>query len=371
MLLPDIYSIRLNEASALDEANDLEHALQAFDELVAQNPTYVDAHHNRSQILLSAGRLEEGWSEFVWRLKRPAANVSHDIFPQKIWGGENLRDKNILVWTEQGIGDEILVVSMVPDAIEAAKHVTLLCSDRLLPLLRRSFPTATVEHRAEPLPACATSPSIDFQMSLSDLGLAFRRTFADFPERKSFLRADQDKRDVLRAKYLAQRPGTRLVGISWMSQKNYEIGWLKSQNLLGWAPILATPGITFINLQYGDRKSDLESVQEQLGVDIISDSGIDPLTDMDAFAAQVAAMDLVISVSNTTVHTAGALGIPTWILAAKGRGRLWYWFRGKEKSPWYPSARLLSQEVTGEWDPVLDRCSTELAAWTQKKIAPS
>ena len=367
-LLPDVASIHLNEASALDELGKTEQSLQAFDDLVARSPDYVDAHYNRSQILLSVGRFDEGWKESVWRLKRPTANARHDLFPQPVWQGEDLRNKKILIWTEQGIGDELLTTSMVPDAIEVAEHVTLLCSERLLPLMRRSFPNATVDHRAEPLPACATDPSLDYQMSQSELGSAFRRSFADFPKRQSFLKADHYLRDSLRRNYQTLRPGTQLVGISWMSPKNYEIGWLKSQNLLSWAPILSVPGITFVNLQYGDRKADLTRARDQLGVEIHQDDDIDPLVDMDAFAAQVAAMDLVVSVSNTTVHTAGALGVPTWVLTATGRGRLWYWFRGQDVSPWYPAVRFLTQEVAGDWTPVLNHCATDLAAWSAKKV---
>ena len=370
-LLPGTASIRLNEASALDESGHTESALRAFDELISQNPEYVDGRHSRSQILLSVGRFEEGWKEFVWRFKRPAANARHDIFPQPVWKGENLGSKSILVWTEQGIGDELLTASMIPDAIHTAKHVTLLCSERLLPLMRRSFPEITVDHRAEPLPACATDPEVDLQMSLSELGLAFRCSFSDFPQRQSFLTADRNRRDALRAKYQAHRPGTRLVGISWMSQKNYEVGWLKSQNLLSWAPILSTPGILFVNLQYGNRQQELKNVSEQLGIEILHDKDVDPLVDMDGFAAQVAAMDLVVSVSNTTVHTAGALGVPAWVLTAKGRGRFWYWFRGKPDCPWYPSVHFLTQEKEGDWNPVLNRCAIDLAMWSQKKAKTS
>ncbi len=366
-LLPDIASIRLNEASALDESGDSERALRAFDKLVLQNPEYVDAHYNRSQILLSNGRLEEGWKELIWRLKRPAANARYDIFPQPVWKSGSLSGKRILVWTEQGIGDELLAASMIPDAIAAAEHVTLLCSERLLPLMRRSFPAVTVEHRAEPLPACAVDPSIDLQLSLSELGLAFRQNFAAFPMRSKFLKADQHKQDSLRAKYQAHRPGARLVGISWMSQKNYELGWLKSQSLLSWAPILSTPRVLFVNLQYGDRQQELEKVRKQLGIELLHDDSIDPLVDMDGFAAQVAAMDLVVSASNTTVHTAGALGVPVWVLAAKGRGRFWYWFRGKTDCPWYPSAHFITQEKEGDWSSVLNRCSADLMAWSQEK----
>ena len=84
---------------------------------------------------------------------------------------------------------------------------------------------------------------------------------------------------------------------------------------------------------------------------------------MDGFAAQVGAMDLVISTSNTTVHTAGALGVPTWVLLAAGRGRMWYWFRERADSPWYPSLRLMRQVKDGDWKPLFDQCAGQLAAW--------
>ncbi|HCX15101.1 MAG TPA: hypothetical protein DGZ24_07275, partial [Rhodospirillaceae bacterium] len=130
-LLPNVKSILLNEASALDESGNTEQALQAFEELVSLHPNYIDARYNRSQILLSTGQFEAGWKEFVWRLKRPAANAHHDLFPQPVWQGEGLSGKRILVWTEQGIGDELLTVSMIPDIIDATEHVIILCSKRL------------------------------------------------------------------------------------------------------------------------------------------------------------------------------------------------------------------------------------------------
>ncbi len=370
-ILPNVNSVHLNLAAALYEAGKPEEAIVEFTKLIAREPNHVDAHHHRAQINLALGRFDEGWPEFQWRLKRADANVRHDIFPHPIWRGEDLTGKNVLVWTEQGIGDEILTASMIPDAINAAKHVTVLCSERLVPLMRRSFPNATVDLRAEPLPKCATDSAIDFQMSLSELGGAFRKSFDDFPTRKQFLNADPDHANIIRGRYESLFPSTLRVGLSWMSQKNYEVGWLKSHDLTNWAPILKVPGIKFINLQYGDRANDLACAREQLNVDIFHDQEIDPLKDMDAFAAQVAALDLVISVSNTTVHTAGGLGVPVWTLVAKGRGRFWYWFRDRSDSPWYPSMRLFNQETSGDWAKTVKHCAAALEQWVREKSETS
>ncbi|TAK99879.1 MAG: tetratricopeptide repeat protein [Rhodospirillaceae bacterium] len=362
-LKPEHKSIHLNLASTLDELGRADEALESFDTLVDRAPDYVDALYNRAQALLSAGRFVEGWSEFPWRLKRSAANVRYDAFPQPVWQGEDLAGRNILVWTEQGIGDEIMTASMLSDAIEKARHVTFVCSERLLPLMRRSFPKATVVERKEPLPAAAVDPAINLQMSQSELGLALRRDWTDFPRQERFLKADPTRQSALRRKYQSLRPGARLVGISWRSS-NHEVGWLKGQDLLAWAPILSVAGnIAFVNLQYGDCREDLARVRQTLGIDILHDPDIDPLKDMDGFAAQVGAMDLVISTSNTTVHTAGALGIPTWVLLPAGRGRMWYWFRERADSLWYPSLRLMRQVRDGDWKPLFDLCAERLAEW--------
>jgi tetratricopeptide (TPR) repeat protein len=360
-------NVELTYSGALDDAGRTEDALAAIDRAIVAVPDHIDGHYNRAQGLMSAGRLAEGWQEFEWRLKRPRANARYDHFPAPRWRGEDVSGKNVLVWTEQGIGDEILLAGMIPDLIARARTVTLLCSARLVGIFRRSFPTARVEERREPLPKAATRPDIDFQMSFADLGTVFRSRFDAFPKRQSFLVADEDRRAVMRRRYTARRPGAPVVGLCWSSLKNYEIGWLKSVDLLSWAPLLRTPGVTFVSLQYGERSVELDRVRERLGVEIVNDPEVDALQDIDGFAAQTAAMDLVISISNTTVHTAGALGVPTWVLLAAGRGRLWYWFRDRADSPWYPSVRLFRQKQGGDWASVVDTIADELGAWMRER----
>src|SRR3546814_1900249 len=83
------------------------------------------------------------------------------------------------------------------------------------------------------------------------------------------------------------------------------------------------------------------------------DPGIDPTRNLDGLAAQIAALDCVVSSSNSTVHIAGALGMPCYVLLPAGRGRMWYWPRAGETSPWYSSIRLLRQQQAGEWGAVV------------------
>jgi ADP-heptose:LPS heptosyltransferase len=101
-------------------------------------------------------------------------------------------------------------------------------------------------------------------------------------------------------------------------------------------------------------------VKQAYGVEVIADAGIDQLKDLDSFAAQVAAMDIVVSTSNTTAHMAAALGKPTLILLHHGISPHWYWTRNGEATPWYPTARLLRQPKSGDWRSLAENVAAEL-----------
>jgi hypothetical protein len=360
--MPDHPTILLNYATALAENNRLDEALTEFDRLIALKPDYADAHYNRATVLMNLGRFDEGWAAFKWRLRRGAVHVRHEDFPQPVWSGEDLKGKHILAWTDLGIGEEVLTASVIPDAVKTARRVTLLCSARLVALFRRSFPKAIVDVRAAPLPAPAVAKDINLQMSIAELGAVFRRTFDAFPQRDKFLLADQTLRNRLRGKYLNGRKNTKLVGIAWRSV-HPEIGHQKSIPLAQWLPILKVPGVTYVNLQYGDCQAELDAFQHEHGITIINDPDIRHFGDLDPVAAQVAAMDLVVSVSNTTVHLAGGLGVPSWVLIPHGLGRLWYWFRGVERCPWYPATVLFTPEGDGAWDMLIQRIAADLTRW--------
>ncbi|MEQ9448313.1 MAG: hypothetical protein RLN70_05305, partial [Rhodospirillaceae bacterium] len=283
------------------------------------------------------------------------------------WGGEDLSGKSILVWTEQGLGDEVLHGSMLPDVVARAQTCIIECSERLVPVFARSFPTArVVGYKASNIPI-TPAEGIDYQIAVGSLGQYLRPDFASFPRHEGYLKADPAKTAELRARYEALAKGRRIVGVSWRSRNEF-FGEAKSMALNDMAPILQTPGIMFVNLQYGDCTEDLAEARKHLGVDVFQDEAVDPLVDMDIFFAQVAAMDLVLSTSNTTAHVGGAQNTPTWILLPHGKGLAWYWFLRRTDNPWYPSARLLraNPKVTAgqaRWVELAERTAGELARW--------
>ena len=365
-LKPDHPSIFLNYAMALAEVDRPQDSLAALDKLIARQPEYVDAQYNRALVLMTLGRFDEGWTAFKWRMRRSVVHVRHEDFPQPVWSGEALAGRHVLIWTDLGLGEEILLASIIPDVAAVAGRVTLLCSERLAQLFARSFPDITVDIRRSPLPASALSKDTDFQMSLTELGAAFRRGFDAFPAREHYLTVDADLRDRLRKRYRAGDDGSPLVGVSWRSV-NPEIGEQKSIPLSRWLPILRVPGITFVSLQYGECREEIENLRRDHGVNLINDTEINTLGDMDPIAAQVAAMDRVISISNTNVHIAGATGVPVSVLLPKGHARLWYWFRGREGCVWYPKATLLSSKNECDWDQLIAACTADLGRWAASR----
>lgn len=379
--LPGNGLIALNAASAYDDMGMVDECLQIVDDHIRRNPGNPNIQYNKAILMLGDGRFKEGWKQFEWRLNQPTAAGHYEHFDIPRWKGAPLDGKSVLIWPEQGLGDEIITASMVQDVIAAGAKVTLLATDRLVPLFRRSFPDATVGNRSgalthitlqrtplEPqfLPAAVRDGKFDYQMSQGDLGAAFRPDLESFPKHAGFLIADEYLSRMYRDMCERHDPNKKIVGISWHSQKNIRIGKLKTIGLRAFAPILKTPGVTFVNLQYGDCAAEIAEVEKEFGIKIMNFPDADPLRFMDRFSALVYAMDLVISVSNTTVHVAGGLGLPTWVMVPEGPARLWYWLRKRHDSLWYPSLQLYRQSASGIWSDTIAKVAKNLKMWVAK-----
>jgi len=319
-------------------------AIETLRQALHRNPTSSDMRLKLAYRCLARGSFGEGWEYYESRFSTSDKRQTPRATPPPFWKGEDLRDKCILIWTEQGPGDEILYASIIPDVIARASHCIIECSPRLEPVFSRSFPRATVRSSGGSYAPAGTHRSIDYQTPAASLGQYFRCEFARFPNRQAFLRADPVRVASLRARYKALQPGNLLVGIAWRSA-NSEIGVAKSTELTDWADVLRVPRVTFINFQYGDSSEDLAEVRKTVGIQVFQDPKIDPLEDLEGFFAQVGAMDLVISTSNTTIHAAGSLGVPVWLLLSGSPGGLWYWFGEGNNSPWYPSLRCIRQDA--------------------------
>lgn len=333
-------------------------AIAAYRQGLAADPRAAEAHHNLAQMLLARGELADGWDEFEWRWQTSDFAGADSFLSLPSWDGNVLSEGTLLVWTEQGIGDQILYSSIVPDLETLAPNILIACEARLVPLFARSFTFAEVISQADLLAYEKRCHSVTAQIPAGSLGRLLRRDAAAFPGRTSYLSADPDHVEKLRAKYREQATDKPLVGLSWRSA-NPRFGSRKSLPAGSLAAALGGADATFVDLQYGDAEPDRAAAAAQ-GLELFRDPDIEAMTDLDGFAAQVAALDLVITVSNSTAHFAGALGVPAWVLVPAGPGRFWYWFLDRADSPWYPSLRLFRQATPGTWDDVLAAVSAAL-----------
>ncbi len=193
----------------LDDVALHPQALAKLDEQILAGD---QAHQTRALFLLSRGALREGWKEYDFRIKS-AGRITYDRLPVHRWQGEGLRGKHVLVWLEQGIGDQIFAAGLLPDLLKVAGSVTLFCDSRLAPVFRRAFPEISVHQVGEPVSPRVAAWAFDCQMSIADLGLAFR---PELPRAaRPYLKADPARVAALRRRYAPN--GERVVGVSWAS----------------------------------------------------------------------------------------------------------------------------------------------------------
>jgi tetratricopeptide repeat protein len=259
------------------------------------------------------------------------------------------------------LGDEILFASCYEDLLRLPGQCVLACDPRLVPLFRRSFPATTVigfQRRKDRQPVTPDQP-VDWQIPAGSLPRMFRRRTEDFPSRRRFLAADPAL--VLRWRERLSGLGRSLkVGISWRAGGLMAEQRKRTTRLDQWQPLLNTPGVSWINLQYGDTGGERDWAQTTLGITIHDWPEGDPLVDVDSFSARIAALDLVICIDNSTAHLGGALGAETWVLLPLIPD--WRWGREGERSLWYSSLRLVRQTVAGQWEPLFVRLAGELRA---------
>ena len=349
-----------NLANAYQEQRELELAVQNYLKAVDMEPNFAEAHNNLGQILLLLGDFRRGWLECEWRWKCRKFSAGKRPFPQPVWAGGNLRGKSILVWTEQGIGDEIMFANLLNDFKRVDTDIIVECEKRLVPFFQRSFPGILFLARENPPNSRLFSSEINYQISIGSLGQWLRPNEESFNQNKHpYLTTCADKSEQIRERYQQLASGNMLIGISWKSAGIKERKTLsKSTILKDWFPILSQQNCYFINLQYGDIKPELENFQSETGLRIHHDHEIDSLRNLDDFGAQVSALDLVISTSNTTVHIAGALGKRTWALLPYMPD--WRWMLNRKKSLWYPRTTLFRQNTIGNWSDVFQQVGSEL-----------
>ena len=352
-----------NLGNTLDAKGELDQSIHAYQQALKINPQYAEAHKNLSLSYLKQGNFKQGWEEYQWRWKCDEfAAENRKDFPQPMWDGSSLDGKSILIWQEQGTGDCIMFASLLVELQAHAQKIFVETEYRLLPLLERSFPTIHFHTAQIPPTPQLLSTTIDVQSPIASLPRWFLTDEEDFPKRHAYLKASDHITQKCRNRYQQLAEGKTLVGISWNSM-NKSVGKQKSVPLEQLEPLLSLNDCFFINLQYeyGDLALELDQFANDTGISIHCDTEINPLESLDDFAAQVAALDLVITISNTTAHMAGALGKSVWTLLHYGAD--WRWLTNRSDTPWYPSMTLFRQSRQGDWGNVVQQVHSTLKGY--------
>lgn len=330
--------------------DQIDKAIESFDRAISLKPHKKDYYFNRSIALMTSGEirphLEDHWTRF--EKDKP---ISTRTWPWPKWNGESLQGKRVFLYGEQGIGDEIIHARCAAQVVKTAEFSILECSERLMGLYQRSFPGINLRAYSNPADKDLLNLEFDVQASTLDMNCWAYETADDITPHP-YLKPDPAETKTLRERYQSNGDNRPLIGISWSSGGTRQAHF-KSTPLELWKPILAHTDVKFVNLQYGDWSQELKTLEEEDGLEVISDPEIDPLGDLDLYAAQVAAMDHVITISNATAHLAGALGVPVWNMVPTGPGRLWYWFMEGANCPWYGSMRLFRHAYQDGWGGVL------------------
>ena len=339
-----------------------------FEAVLAIQPAHAEARAKHASTLLAQARYEEGWHEFEWRHHATSvvAHYRSRIVPFPKWDGSSLADKTLLIHPEQGIGEELLFASCYADAIARAKRTIIECDARLTALFARSFPSAEViaGARWEDFAWERAVGSVDFRVPAGSLPRFFRQRSGDFPGSGSCLRVDPARHEHWRA-VLAQLEHPINIGVSWTGGKDARAAKARSIALAEWRPIFDAVAANFISVQYGDHTAPIEEFNRQGTSRLHALDGFDAIKDPDDAMALISALDLVISIDNSTVFMAGSIGTPTWILLPSNGE--WRWRGADERSPWYPHARLFrqAQPGTAAWRAVLANVASELSALAQ------
>jgi tetratricopeptide (TPR) repeat protein len=363
-----------NLGNARQSQDRLADAERCYERALAINPDHAKAHHNLGRVLGDLGRPEEAFAHFQRAVSLEPGNpeigfnaalaqlahgdfssgwvnyeqrwrsIDHDTqmrdYPQPLWTGEELLSGRLLVWGEQGVGDQIMFAGMIPEIVQRGINCVFNCDVRLQPLFARSFPGIQVisGHRDGDL-----HEEFVAHLPCGSLPRIFRTSRAAFAAAPSpYLVPDWKRLARFRSKYC---DGRMLIGLAWHTEAR-KTGRRRSIDLSCLESLFARSGVRWVSLQYGDLAG-LQGQAASAGLPIHLDTSVDQLSDIDTFAAQVAAMDLVITIDNSTAHIAGGLGVPVWVMLPFHSD--WRWLIQGERSVWYPSMRLFRQSKPGDW----------------------
>lgn len=349
----------INQGTALSDLGLYDLAYQKYLKAIELKPTNSDARYNLGILELRLKRFDSGFENYRHRWKSGA-------FSQDAPSGYELKafepdlTDPLLLWAEQGLGDEIFYLRLLPSYIDRASpsQVTVAIDKRLHALVLRSFKNLNVVDRTISdselsrfgYPRSAPLADLGWLLSISNqasLKRALRPLIPDTSRRAEFLRMPPFS------------SGKPVCGLSWASSSpgfKHE----KTVPLETLTTVLTNNHFNFVSLQYGDVKEEIESFEKKNHLKIYQMEGLDLQNDIDELVSIIDICDCVLSVSNVIAHLAGAVGKPGCVMVPKSKGLLWYWHVDDYQSIWYPSLKI-ARATDHDWMPAVNAAAVWLS----------
>jgi hypothetical protein len=320
-----------------------DEAIKDFELSLRMKPDSADANWTVGLITLQMGDFAKGWAGYEWRWKSDAFKSPKLKTKLPRWEPDKGYE-SVLVWCEQGIGDQIIYGSLLPALQKITPNVTAMVDGRLLKLFARGMPGIKfVSHEAK-----IKNSEYQSQIPIGSLGSAFIHSFEDVPKYRAIhhVKANPDRAAAVR-KELGINEDDFVVGLSWASTAP-RVGVHKSIALKDLAPIFDLPNVKVVNLQYGEPKKEIDDFEKSTGKRV-HQSFVNTFFDLEGVAAIIENCDVVVACSNANVHLAGGMGKPVLVFDAN---KLWYWnCKEGDRSTWYPSVRLFPRKnMIAPWD---------------------
>ena len=348
-LRPDYARAHAHLGTNLMHCGELEAAEDSFREAMRLKPDSPPVHFGRALLKLTAGDYAAGLPLYESRFQHKALSRLYSAMHRRAellagtarWNGEDAKGASLLVWTDEGLGDALMMLRYLPLLkTRGVGRLAVYCEPGLVRLVRSIAQVDEVIPASEPLPV----GRFELQCPIMSLPLAFGTRLDTVPREVPYLKAASQEK-------LAGVPRPR-IGLLWSGGEVYPRNHLRSIRLERFAPLIGMPGLSFVSLQKGAAAAQLGAT----GWPIVD--RMDQCHDLLDTAALIGELDLVIGIDSAVAHLTGALGKPMWMLNRFESD--WRWLLGREDSPWYPTLRILRQPRPGEWDSVIARVAAEL-----------
>ncbi|WP_072682768.1 tetratricopeptide repeat protein [Arcobacter sp. LA11] len=347
-----------NVGTSYKYLGQVKKSIDSYKKAIELDPNFVNAHFDLSTMYLAKGDYKNGWEEYEWRFKKeemiPHIIKNKDIFSKPMFSGtEDVKDKTIILHSEQGFGDSIQFIRFLPKFKEKFPcKIAVKCRDELKELFKFIEEIDVLTHRNE------ATPEFDYHLPIMSMPkLLNMKTNKDLPKQNPYLFALKDKELEVK-----KEKGKINIGICWSASITGESYDGKVFDLKYFEPIINSNKINVYTLQVGPENEDIKKLGfEDKIIDVT-----DKLTDFSKTASLMKELDLVISSDTSVAHLAGALDVPVWIPLQKVPD--WRWGNRGETTPWYPSAKLFRQKTSRVWDSVFQSIYDKLFSNFKIKI---